>query len=123
MKVIEDRGDPSVAQLLEMADIPGRQRSVFLHHYMYFRPEQRGPLVQIFLITELAVLDPRIAPLDAAVLPPAHDFLRFRRPSKGHELNAEATAPAALVVARTVGVLGDEHVLSRLLELPENERR
>jgi hypothetical protein len=80
------------------------------------------PIVEVLLIAELAVLEACVAPLDAALFPPAaHRFSAVAL--EGHELHAVLTRGRRLIVFGCVAVIRDQHVRARSPELVEDRRR
>src|SRR2546430_1330390 len=84
---------------------------------MHLVPKALGPIIQVLLIAELAVLTSRKTPFDAAILPPlAYHFSSLR---KSHELHAVLPTTCGLIVFRGVRMIRDQHLLTRRLKLPE----
>src|SRR5437762_2103415 len=91
--VVDDVGDaepdPPVA-LLEPAQrgVPGPERPGVVQDADI--REARGPVVEVALVSELAVLEPVVAPLEAALAPPAQRRQTARVAAEGQELDTEA---------------------------------
>src|SRR3546814_8796804 len=81
-------------------------------------PKPRRPIVQIFLIAELAVLETGETPFDAAALPPV-SYMFAAMPVKGHELHAILSGGRRLVIFRRIAVVRHQHVRAGLFELGE----
>src|SRR6266850_5071050 len=81
--------------------------------------EQYRPLIEIFLVAELTGFHSGVAPFQATLLPPEHDFLGLFGSTKGHELHTKASTPAGFVIAWTVGMFGNQHVFSGLIKFLE----
>src|SRR3546814_11353964 len=79
-------------------------------------PKPLRPIVQIFLIAELAVLETGETPFDAAALPPV-SYMFAAMPVKGHALHALLSGGRRLVIFRRLAVVSHQHVRAGLSEL------
>ena len=93
-----------------MLDIPGGQASagVLQHVYPF---ESLQPVIQAFLIAELAVLHPCIAPFQAALPPPAEGCHPFGVVAEVHELDTIDATVLRLVIIFCIAVFADEYRL------------
>src|SRR5580704_6472938 len=123
VEVIEHRVEPRAALLREMPDIPRGERFLDLSHDVHPVAEERGPLVEVDLIAKLSVFIAGEAPIEAALLPPTHDLSGAIRTVERQKLNAKAAAVVRTIVLGCVRVLGNEHLLPRLVQLAEQDSR
>src|SRR3546814_14229804 len=73
--------------VLKSGGVPWGLRPSFVPKDVNVIPKPLRPIVQIFLIAELAVLETGETPFDAAALPPV-SYMFDAMPVKGHELHA-----------------------------------
>ena len=92
-----------------LRDVPRRQPAALVAEDMHAL-EPLEPVVEILLIAELAVLEPVIAPLDAAVMPPVKRLEAALVAAKGHELHVVDAVLLLLRVFRreAMGVISTE---------------
>src|SRR5262249_32411012 len=67
-----------------LGDVPGGKAATLVAEDVDSR-ESFGPVVEVLLVAELAVLEPVVAPLDAAVVPPVQGLEASPVPAKGEE--------------------------------------
>ena len=67
-----------------------------------------GPLVEIFLVTHLAILETVVAPFDALLAPARKAGQPLRVTPKAHPLNAEATAHHQMLQSGNIAMLDDD---------------
>src|SRR3546814_5267730 len=98
--------------------VPWGLRPSFVPKDVNVIPKPLRPIVQIFLIAELAVLETGETPFDAAALPPV-SYMFAAMPVKGHELHAILSGGRRLVIFRRIAVVRHQHVRAGLFELGE----
>ncbi len=90
---------------------------------MHAVAEKSRPLIEIDLISKFAVFVTGKTPLQAPLLPPPHRFAGRVRTIECQKLYAEPAAVVGTVIFRRIRVLGDEHVLARIVEFFEQDPR
>src|SRR3970282_265770 len=104
MEVVKHWCELTALLPLVVPDIPGGQCPFLLLQNMHLVPEQRRPLIQVFLVTKFSCFHPVVTPFQTTLLPPTHDFFRFSCSKKGQELHAETPALASLGLSRVIGI-------------------